>query len=99
MLLARRRRQDALALVEVDRLGRHPGPAGQFPDLETTTHLEVSLNLFPLGEGQGTFFGGSGGVAIERRREIQIGDEAVQARHSPARLDTPGVLPFDRRGG
>src|SRR2546427_170314 len=49
------RRQDPLALVEADRLGRHPGPAGQLSDLEAAIHVRSKPKPFPLGEGQGRF--------------------------------------------
>src|SRR5262249_39941606 len=47
ILRARRRRQDALPLVEADRLGRDSGPARQLADRESTVHVADSLNLSP----------------------------------------------------
>src|SRR5713101_1876916 len=41
------RRQNALALIEANRLRRDPGPTGQFTDLETAIHDVPSLNLYP----------------------------------------------------
>ena len=52
VLRAPRRWQDALPLVEADRLGRHPGPARQLADRESAIHVADQPKPFPLGEGQ-----------------------------------------------